>query len=212
MSLFISLIKALPFLLPFLKEVFMSDKEGKSRYCIRIWLIGLLSLFAIGVVGQSFYDYAFSLAAKNQELILRVDRLEADKNGLNKILEENRTNAFRQHNEYQALQGRYLELREDYKDLKFEYEKIFRRILKGKADLTLDEIKEIQKDHDDVSAAFSDENQRFQKDETERHNRETERSVHQEVKEKAEAEQLKELLGRPTPLPHSDGDKPKVSF
>ena len=152
----ISLIKSLPFLLPFFKEVFLSDKEGKSKYCIRVYVIGVLSIIGVSIMGKSFYDYIFAVNARNQVLEVELTKLEDFRNHLMESNENMRTRNKRQYQAYLLLNKSYSELRDDYKDLKFEYDKLFRFILHGVDKISVDEMALIKEEHQQASDKFEE--------------------------------------------------------
>lgn len=156
MAFIISLIKSLPFLLPFFKEVFLSDKEGKGKYCIRVYVLLILSMIGIGIVGNSFYQYIFNIHAKNQVLETELRQLEIFRNHLMESNENMRTRNKRQYQAYLLLNKSYSELRDDYKDLKFEYDKLFRFILRGVEKVTDEEMKMIKEEHQRATTAFEE--------------------------------------------------------
>lgn len=156
MTFILSLIKSLPFLIPFFKEVFLSDKEGKSRYCIRIYVLGILSLFAVALVGNSFYGYLFNVHAKNQSLEIELNKMEDFQNHLMESSENMRIRNKRQYQAYLLLNKSYAELRDDYKDLKFEYDKLFRYILHGVEKMSEEDMKVIKEEHEKATRDFEE--------------------------------------------------------
>lgn len=156
MTFIISLIKSLPFLLPFFKEVFLSDKEGKSKYCIRVYVLGILSLIGIGIIGNSFYQYIFNIHARNQILEVELTKLEDFRNHLMDSNENMRTRNKRQYQAFLLLNKSYSELRDDYKDLKFEYDKLFRFILRGVDKVSDEEMKLIKEEHQRATDEFEE--------------------------------------------------------
>lgn len=154
MTFILSLIKSLPFLIPFFREVFLSDKEGKSRYCIRVYVLAILSFIGIGIVGNSFYQYIFNIHAKNQVLEVELKKLEDFRNHLMESNENMRTRNKRQYQAFLLLNKTYSELRDDYKDLKFEYDKLFRFLLNGVDKINEEEMKMIKEEHEKATNDF----------------------------------------------------------
>lgn len=156
MTFIVSLIKSLPFLLPFFKEVFLSDKEGKSKYCIRVYVLGILTIIGIGLIGNSFYRYIFDVHARNQVLEMELTKLEDFRNHLMDANENMRTRNKRQYQAFLLLNKSYADLRDDYKDLKFEYDKMFRFILRGSGKITEEEMAMIKEEHQNASNKFEE--------------------------------------------------------
>lgn len=156
MTFILSLIKSLPFLIPFFKEVFLSDKEGRSRYCIRIYVLGILSAIAVGLVGNSFYSYIFSVHARSESLEIELKKMGDFQNHLMESNESMRTRNKRQYQAYLLLNRSYAELRDDYKDLKFEYDKLFRYILHGVDKMSEEDIQRVKEEHEKATQAFEE--------------------------------------------------------
>lgn len=114
-------IKALPFFAPFLKELFFFDHDGRSKTCLRAWILGIVMLFGFIVIGKDVYRYWIDREAIIHTLRIQEDKRNKEIAELKKLLDERNMYIKQLDTRHLHLVDRFERLKQEHNHLDRDY-------------------------------------------------------------------------------------------
>lgn len=114
-------IRALPFLIPFLKELTSPDKEGKHQLCTRILFSLLMVAGFFYLLGKPMLNEWVELESENRVLVKTIEEYKRRIEVAEKDEEEQRQLANREHQELNQMRQLYEQLHRDHYKLENDY-------------------------------------------------------------------------------------------